>query len=168
MKNTKPLALLLLLSLSILLYGCEKTYHSAALEQHEANYPNIKKKYVYQSLIRLANVNQDPNFEKLIKDVRKIVLYLPPKDDSTYQIKTLRTGMLDDGYELLMEGRTADEMRMSLWVKELGLRSHYIALLDAADEDMILEIDGQINMEYLMALEMADQDALKGILEQGF
>jgi hypothetical protein len=148
--------------------SCRESVHSSVLEQHEETYPNLKKKYVYQSLIRLANVNKDPNFEKLIKDVRKIVVYLPPADDSTYQIKTVRQGMMGEDYELLMDGRTADDMRMSLWVKDLGARSHYIALIETVDQDMILEVDGQINIEYLVALEVADQEALRGLIEQGF
>jgi hypothetical protein len=168
MKNTTPLALLLLFSFAILLSSCRETMQSSVLEQHEAQYPDLKKKYVYQSVIRLANINKDPNFEKLIKDVRKIVIYLPPSKDSTYQIKTVRTGLEKEGYELLVEGRTADNMKMSLWVKEMGARSHYVALADAADNEMILEIDGQINMEYLAALQVADQEALRGLIEQGF
>lgn len=168
MKNTTSLALLLLFSFAMLLSSCRDTMQSSVLEQHEAQYPNIKKKYVYQSVIRLANINKDPNFELLIKDVKKIVIYLPPADDSTYQIKTVRTGLQKEGYELLVEGRTADNMRMSLWVKENGAKSHYVALADAADQQMIMEIDGQINMEYLMALEVADQEALRGLIEQGF
>ncbi len=167
MKNASSLALLLLFSFTLLLVGCEETFHSTALEQHEAKYPKIKKKYAYQSVIRLANINKDPNFEKLIKDVRKIIVYLPPAEDSTYQIQSVRTGIQEEGYDLLMEGRTADNMRMSLWVKEQGARSHYLALAATADQDIIIEIDGQINMEYLMALEVADQEALRGLIQQG-
>ncbi len=48
---------------------------------------------MYQSLIRLANIKRDPDFEKLIKDVDKVVIYLAPTGDSTYQIKDLRTSM---------------------------------------------------------------------------
>lgn len=168
MKNTTLQVFLLLFSFTLLFSSCKETVHSTVLEQHEADYPNLRKKYVYQSVIRLANVNKDPNFEKLIKDVQKIVVYLPPDGDSTYQIKNVREGMLADGYELLIDGRTADDMRMSMWLKDLGSRSHYIALIEAVDQDMILEVDGQINIEYLMALEVADQDALREIIEQGF
>ena len=169
MKNTTLLPLLFVGFLAFALGSCRDSMHSSVLEQHEAKYPDIKKKYVYQSLIRLANVNQDPNFELLIKDIRKIVLYMPPSEDSTYQIKSIRTGLEEEGYELLVEGRTSDQTKMSLWVKENGPRSHYIALMDSSEgDDMILEVDGQINIEYLMALELADQDALKGLIDGGF
>ncbi len=168
MKNTTPIVLVLFIVLLTLSTGCRKDISSAVLEKHEATYPDIRKKYIYQSLIRLANVNRDPNFEKLIKDVEKIVLYLPPREDSTYQIKTVKSGMQEDGYELLIEGRTSDNMRMSLWVKEVASHSHYVALMDAEEDDIILEVDGQINIEYLMAIQMADQELLKGLIDQGF
>ncbi len=135
---------------------------------HENKYPEIRKKYVYQSLIRLANVKQDPDFEKLIKDVKKIILYMPPSADSTYQITELRTSMRGGGYEELVDVRTADAQRISLWVKEDGGKAHYLALLDSSEEDMILEIDGQINLEYLSALQIADQKSLMNLLEGGF
>ncbi len=168
MKNKTPLVLLVFIFVVCLLSGCKEDFKSSALKQHEATYPDIQKKYVYQSLIRLANVNKDPNFEKLIKDVKKIVIYLPPRNDSTYQIKALRTGLYSDGYELLIEGRAAEDMRMSLWVKEFGPRSHYLALVESVDQKLILEVDGQINIEYLMALEMADQNAFMDLIKQGF
>ena len=65
-------------------------------------------------------------------------------------------------YELLIDGRTADDMRMSMWVKDLGSRSHYIALIEAVDQDMILEVDGQINIEYLMASGSGRSGSIKG------
>ena len=168
MKNATPIALVLFIALLTLSAGCRKEVSSTVLEQHETRYPDLRKKYVYQSLIRLANVNKDPNFEKLIQDVEKIVLYLPPREDSTYQVRSVKSGLLDDGYELLIEGRSSDNMQMSLWVKEAAPRPHYVALIDAEDNDIILEVDGQINIEYLMAIQMADQELLQGLLDQGF
>jgi hypothetical protein len=64
--------------------------------------------------------------------------------------------------------RTADAQRISLWVKEANSKSHYIALMDAADQDVILEIDGQINIEYLSAINVADEGSLYKLLEGGF
>jgi hypothetical protein len=127
----------------------------------------MNKKYVYQSIIRLANIKHDPDFEKLIKDVRKVVLYLPPSGDSTYQIKDLNTDMMTDGYEQLVNIRTAEAQRISLWVKESGDKARYIALVDA-DQDVILEIDGQINLQYLTALNVADKTSLMNLLQGGF
>ena len=162
MKNITSGTLLLLFPFLLLIPGCQKENVTPVLAKHEKQYPEIRKKYVYQSLIRLANIKKDPDFEKLIKDVNKVILYLPPSGDSTYQIKDVRNGLPADGYE------TADAQRISLWVKESNTKSHYIALMDAADQDVILEIDGQINIEYLSAINVADEGSLLKLLEGGF
>lgn len=160
--------MLLLFPFLLLIPGCQKENVTPVLAKHEKQYPEIRKKYVYQSLIRLANIKKDPDFEKLIKDVNKVILYLPPSGDSTYQIKDVRNGLPADGYETLVDVRTADAQRISLWVKESNAKSHYIALMDAADQDVILEIDGQINIEYLSAINVADEGSLLKLLEGGF
>jgi hypothetical protein len=168
MKNLATPAFLMLLACLLLLTGCQKEETSSAIAQHEKKYPKINKKYVYQSLIRLANIKHDPDFEKLIKDVDKVVIYMAPAGDSTYQIKDLRTSMTADGYETLVDVRTADAQRVSLWVKGEDANAHFIALMDAAEEDVILEIDGQLNLEYLSAIKVADQGSLLKLLEGGF
>jgi Domain of unknown function (DUF4252) len=159
---------LILMSFSFVLTACRKEISSDVLAKHEKAYPELRKKYVYQSLIRLANIKHDPDFEKLIKDVRKITLYMPPSEDSTYQIKDLRTGMRGDGYEELVDVRTKDAQRISLWVRDSDARPHYLALLDSEKEDLILEIDGQLNLQYLSAINVADQGSLMDLLQGGF
>lgn len=148
--------------------SCRKEFKSDVITRHEKQYPEIRKKYVYQSVIRLANIKRDPNFEKLIRDVQKIILYLPPSGDTTYQISALRPGIRAEGYEELIDVRTADAQRISLWVKESGKRSHYLGLVDSEEGDVILEIDGEIHPEYLSAVTLADQGALQNILKGGF
>jgi hypothetical protein len=152
----------------MVLAGCSQPETPPAIAKLEKQYPEIQKKYVYQSLIRLANVKHDPDFEKLIKDVRKIILYLPPNGDSTYQITGLPNGLRSDGYEELLNIRTAEAQRISLWVKESGEKSHYLGLVDAQDNDVIMEIDGEIHPEYLNSILGADQNSLLGFLKGGF
>lgn len=163
-----PKFILILLAIFIVQVACRKDETSNVLAKHEKAYPELRKKYVYQSLIRLANIKHDPDFEKLIKDVRKITLYLPPSEDSTYQIKDLRTGMRGDGYEELVDVRTKDAQRISLWVKDSDSRPHYLALLDSDKEDLILEIDGQLDLQYLTAINVADEGSLMELLQGGF
>ena len=148
--------------------GCKQEETTPALQSHLETYPEIRKKYVYQSLIRLANVKRDPEFEKLIKDVEKVVLYFPPEGDSTYQIKSLQTSIQKDGYEQLLDVRTAQADRISLWVRESGDRSYFMALLDSQTEDLIMEIDGQLDLEYISSFKVADEESLTGLLKGSF
>lgn len=158
----------ILLIVLMLAPGCKPSRVSPTLTRHEQKYPELRKKYVYQSVIRLANVKKDPDFEKLIEDVDKVIVYLAPDGDSTYQIKDIRSGLMDEGYEALVDMRTADAQRISLWALEDKADTHYIALIDGTDQDVILEVDGLIHVEYLAALSMADQGSLKNILQGGF
>src|SRR5689334_1958816 len=92
--------------------GCQEPETVPSIVKLEQQYPELRKKYVYQSLIRLANIKQDPDFEKLIKDVHKVILYLPPREDSTYQITSMRSGIRSDGYEELIDVRTNNAQRI--------------------------------------------------------
>jgi hypothetical protein len=76
--------------------------------------------------------------------------------------------MIEEGYEQLIDVRTADAQRISLWVKESKSKSHYLALVDAAEMDVILEMDGEIHPEYLSSIASANQESLKGLLKGGF
>ncbi len=148
-----------------LLVACKSEQKPKVFDKHLADNPDIRKKYIYQSVLRLANSKHDPDFDKLIKDIRKITIYLPPPEDSTYQIKGLRNTMRSEGYEELMDIRTGDSERISLWVNESLPKPHYVGLLDRSDGDYIFEIDGQINLEYLSALNMADQGSLRELIK---
>jgi len=165
----KTVRYLLFIPIAVMvLAGCSKPETPPSIVKLEKQYPEIKKKYVYQSLIRLANIKHDPDFESLIKDVRKIILYLPPDGDSTYQITGLRSGLRTDGYEELIDVRTADAQRIGLWVKESGEKTHYLGLVDSPDNDVIMEIDGEIHPEYLNSILGADQSSLLGFLKGSF
>jgi hypothetical protein len=150
------------------LTACQPEYKAKPIADLENQYPEIRKKYVYQSLIRLANINRDPNFEKLIRDLEKVVIYMPRAEDSTFQVTSLRSGLREENYEELLDIRTEQQQRINLWVKETGSQSHYLCLVDSDTEDLILELDGQIHIEYLSALTLADQGSLQKMLMGGF
>ena len=163
---TKLNSVFILISALILflLSGCTGEKPPPVISKHEAKYPDIRKKYLYQSLIRLANIKGDPEFNELIKDVRKIIIYMPPHEDTTYQITEVRSGMRADGFEELVDVRTADNNRISLWVNESKTIPHYMGLLDTETEDYIFEIDGQLNLEYLSSLKIADQGSIMDLI----
>ncbi|HUR30888.1 MAG TPA: DUF4252 domain-containing protein, partial [Saprospiraceae bacterium] len=133
-------------------------------EDHLKKYPEVGRKYIYKSVLRLANVKDDPDYNKLIKDIRKIIIYSPPSNDTTHQVKDLRGAIRSGGYEELMDVRTANRDRINLFVNESLPKPHYIGLLETSSEEYILEIDGQINLEYVSALDMIDQKSLLDLL----
>ena len=148
----------------LILFACQQDANSKVVEKHLAEYPDVRKKYIYQSLIRLANINNDPDFDKLIRDVDKIIIYFPPREDTTYQIKALRSNISETGYELLFDVRTASKERINLWVDESGKEPHYIGLFDTTADDYIFEIDGQLDLDYISSINMIDQETLRKFL----
>jgi len=152
---------------ALLLVSCSREQSPVIIEKHLANYPDTRKSYIYQSVLRLANVKHDPDFNKLIEDVRKITIYLPPRRDSTYQIKEIRTNLRSEGYEELMDVRTADKERISLWLNESLPSPHFVGLLDTSGDDYIFEVDGQLNLEYISSVNMIDQSTLRDLLNSG-
>ena len=154
----------LLLFFILILAACTRDQTPDIFEKHLAKYPDIRKKYVYQSVLRLANVKHDPDFDKLIRDVRRITIYLPPHEDSTYQIKEVSSGMRSEGYEELISVKTASNERISLWINESLPEPHYVGLLDTSTDDYIFEIEGQLDMEYISSLNMTDQSSLRELL----
>ena len=168
MLNKTSYLVIITMGISLFLFSCERNHEIPALSKLEKQYPDIQKKYVYQSLIRLANVNKDPDFEKLIKDLRKVIIYLPPREDSTYQITSVRSEVRADGFEELIDIRTEDAQRISLFVKEYPNTDRYLAFVDSDTDDVILEIDGEIHPEYLASIAKANQSSLTDLLKGGF
>lgn len=156
--------LLLVIMGSFLLPGCTEEPASGALQEHLEKHPSVRKKYFYQSVIRVANINHDANFEGLIRDLRKVTAYLPPREDSTYTIAPLRPRLREDGFETLIEARSADAQRLSLWVKEWHGTDRYLALIEGEQGDIILEVDGQIGVEYIASLAGTDQEAIRKLV----
>jgi hypothetical protein len=152
---------------ALILVSCSREQTPVIIEKHLADYPETRKSYIYQSVLRLANIKQDPDFNKLIRDVKKITIYLPPREDSTYQIKSIRTNMRSEGYEELMDVRTADKERISLWLNESLPRPHFVGLLDTSGDDYIFEIDGKLDLEYISSVNVIDQETLRDLLNSG-
>lgn len=152
---------------ALLLVSCSREQTPVIFEKHLADYPEIRKSYIYQSVLRLANIKHDPEFNKLIRDVNKITIYRPPVGDSTYQIKEIRTKMRSEGYEELMDVRTADKDRVSLWLNESLASPHFVGLLDTSGDDYIFEIDGELDLEYISSVNVIDQKTLRDLLNSG-
>lgn len=143
--------------------ACKKDTQPDVFAEHLEKYPDIRKNYIYQSVLRLANIKHDPDFDKLIRDVEKIIIYSPPAD-TTYQLTELRSSIRTSGYEELIDIRTAAKDRISLWVNESFPKPHYVGLLDTGAGDYIFEIDGSLNLEYASSLNVADQEMLRELL----
>jgi hypothetical protein len=154
----------ILAALLVSLVACTPSPVSPALQAHLDAHTKIRPKYFYQSIIRVANSDRNPGFDALIRDVRKVTAYLPPREDSTYTLSALRPGLREDGFETLLEARTADSQRLSLWVKTVDQQEHYLALVEAPEGQIILEVDGRLAIEHLTSLTGAEQASIRKLI----
>ncbi|MDQ3017115.1 MAG: DUF4252 domain-containing protein [Bacteroidota bacterium] len=163
-KRPTPLTWTCLFIISIVA-ACAADQTPKVFKKHLDAHPDIKEKYIYQSVLRLANIKGDKNFNKLIRDVRAITIYFPPEGDSTYQITELKFEMRSQQYEELIDFRSESGDRVSLWVNESLPKAHYVGLLDTTSDDYFFDIDGQLDLQYISALNVADQGALRDLIK---
>lgn len=162
--DTRPTSIFLTGFLLLTLLSCTKESETNVFDKHLADHPEIRKKYIYQSILRVANTKKDPDFNKLIRDVEKITIYMPPSGDSTYQLKTLRIGMRSGGYEELMDFKTGKGEWISLWLNESTGQPHYTALIETSADDYILDIEGEIDLNYISSVNVVEESLLRSLL----
>lgn len=148
----------------LLLISCTSTTPPATpLDKYLKDLGTMDEKYIYQSVIRMANTSKSENFEALIKDIKYIKLYT--SRDSTFQMADLKSKLRNEGYETLIETRLK-EQQVALWLKDDPTKPLYVGLMDGGDSDMILTMDGKFHLEYLLKLTGDQQSALQNILLQ--
>lgn len=146
------------------LLACSPRPVSSALQDFLDQHPELRPKYVYQSILRVVNADRNPEFEKLIRDIHCVTVYLPSEADSTFSLASLRPVLQADGYEILLEARTANLQRISLWVKTANGDEFYLALVESPGKDVILKLEGRLAIEYLPSLTEANQAALQRLM----
>lgn len=128
--------------------------------------PDLRKFYVYQSIIRLANQGQDPNFNKLIKGIRKLDVYVSRRDslaDHTV-LAELHRGLRDEGYDRLIEADIS-EGKLVLHNRTARNQEFFLAtLMETAGRLVILEIDGTFDLKYLMTIQQMDFGILQELV----
>ena len=128
-----------------------------------------KKYYVYQSVMRILNVKGDADFNKMIKDVRRIVVHQPnvASDSTGVQkgaIKGLISQLEKEGYESLIEARESS-MRITFFSRGDIDRAEFVLVMRDQDRAYVAEVEGTLNMEYIGALANADISELTNYLK---
>ena len=124
-------------------------------------YPKMHKYYVYQSTLRMLNTDNDPDFDRLIKPLKKVNAFVlkeecgVDKDD----FKKLLNNLYADDFELLLSYKEKNAI-VQLLSKSKRSNSLYIFAVYGPDEAAIIEMDGSLDLEYLKALEKIDSSWL--------
>lgn len=141
-----------------------------AVETFLVENDNLHKFFIYQSTLRMLNDGQNPDFNKLIKGIRKINLYVAEESAqvsaSSYQhmIRDLSA----EQFETLVSAKK-DQMLINLMSKETGNSAYYVLAVTEGDDFALLEMDGELDLRYLKALENLNFTELRKIagMEEG-
>ena len=125
----------------VILAGCSKKDRLGDFtEAHHAE----KSLFLYPSTLRMLNLENNEDFNEMIKDLEKGRYFSYPfNEDTSKKIKELEKQLLSDGYEELLEIKNKD---LSAHVYLLDQKTPLI-FASVTNENMIslVEIEGMIN-----------------------
>ena len=144
MKQLPPLILLILLS-----FSCgKKTNMLDSLSQEN----KVENSYfVYPSILRMLNLNNDSSFNALVRDVRRLRLMNLRVDSFSFdQMNDFSVGLQEkEQYDTYMEIEDTDQV---IYLLGKDSPQKVVALANLQDRYNIVDIDGQLNMLQLPKL----------------
>ena len=138
-----------------------------AVEQFLTENPNVEKFFIYQSSLRMLNQGADPDFNKLIKDIRKINVYISEaaSESATQSYRKMVQNLGAEEFETLVNVKN-DGMRINLMSRDSGSRSLYVLAASEGSNFAVMEMDGSLDLRYLESLEHLDFAQLRKIVGQ--
>jgi hypothetical protein len=115
----------------------------------------------------MLNTTGDDAFNKLIRNVRKINVYLS-EDGALNSRDTYRqmiSGLSDEDFETLVNIKS-EELMLNLMGRESGSKAYYVLAVSEGQMVGVLEMDGKLDLRYLQAIESVNFDKLREIVGQ--
>lgn len=138
-----------------------------AVERFLEEQDHLSKYYIYQSTLRMLNEGGNPDFNKLIKGIRKINVYVAEEGEevagSSYQRLVRDLG--SEKFETLVSAKNGN-MHLNLMSREAGNTSYYILAVKEDAEFALLEMDGQLDLRYLSVLEDVNFTKLRKLVSK--
>jgi len=136
-----------------------------AVEEFVEDHPNLKEYFIYQSTLRLLNQSDSEDFDLLIRNIKKINAYVGVgSEEVTQKSYDKMISMLEkDDFELLIHAKYNGAL-VNLMAQDNGNDSYYVLAVRDADDFALLEMDGQLDLKYLTALQDIDFSKLSGML----
>ncbi|MDX1409870.1 MAG: DUF4252 domain-containing protein [Saprospiraceae bacterium] len=136
-----------------------------AVEAFIEDHPNLDEYYVYQSTLRMINQEGDPDFNRLIKDIRKINIYISEgsTDVTEESYREMLTDLANEGFEVLINAKYEATL-INMMSKDAGNRSYYVLAVRDTDNFGLMEMDGSLDLRYLKALEKMDFGKLQKLV----
>lgn len=136
-----------------------------AVEDFVKDHPDLEKYFIYQSTLRLLNQSGNEDFNMLIKDIRKINAYvaLSSVDVTKKEYDKMVSRLEKDDFELLIQAKYNGAL-VHLMGQDKGKDSYYVLVVRDTNDFALLEMDGQLDLNYLTALQDVDFSKLSSML----
>lgn len=139
-----------------------------AVERFLAENEDLDKFFIYQSTLRMLNDGGNPDFNKLIKGIRKINAYIDEDGDAQVSHESytqMINDLADERFETLITAKQ-DDMHLNLMSRENGNDAYYVLAVTEGKSFALLEMDGSLDLRYLQSLEKVKFDRLRNIVGQ--
>ena len=127
------------------------------------------KAFLYQSVIRVLNKDQNPDFNKLIKDLDHVKLVLSEyrNEKALDMFKVVDKGVKSEGYEMVMSFDNKDYKCNAYEMVSSKGKSTWVATFFTEGRAGVLEMKGMLDLKYFEALSSLNYDELQDMMPQG-
>ena len=155
----------IILSLFLTIFSLSSYAQNSAVTDFKENHETALSLYFYPSTLRMVNIEQNPEFNEMIRQVKKARFFrmdsgTVSKDD----LNNLVSELTEDGFEEVMFVKNKN---MDLKVWGLETKNPELVIISKSDEElMLLEINGMINIAKIPKLaETFNQNSFLDILK---
>lgn len=155
---------LIIISLALFVSGAAFGQSQTVLD-FEENAEGMKL-FMYQSVIRMLNQDQNPEFNQLIRDLDhlRFVMTDSTGDASKNVFKRLDSGMRGEGFEEIMTFANKDYKCHMFESEDKSGKSTWVAVMFMEGRAGIIEMKGSLNLKYIGALESLNMERLQTML----
>jgi hypothetical protein len=136
------------------------------VEQFLEQNPDLQKYFIYQSTLRMLNQSGNADFNKLIKDIRKINVYVANEGSAGVSRESYQKMVRDlssDKFETLVSAKMQGAL-VNLMSKDSGSAAYYVLAVTQGTDFMLLEMDGALDLRYLESLDNISLSQLNELL----
>ena len=126
--------------------------------------------FLYQSVIRVMNKDQNPDFNKLIRDLDHIKLALSEHRgiDAKQVFKTIDTGVKGEGFEMIMSFNNKDYKCNAYELESRNGKSTWVTTFMTEGYAGAMEMKGTLDLKYIEALSSLNYEQIKSMIPSSY
>ena len=117
--------------------------------------------YIYNSVLRLANSKNNPDFNRLIHDVDRIDVHLLKGQKAKSNFLIIKDRLKNAQYKPLITTTFNGDQRLELLALDNTTSSSYKILLHIDNQYALMELIGTFNLAYINAVSQGNFDFFK-------